>query len=199
MENADDSDSPKIESLVEPIDPQPSLKGFRPNGFYPKRVRLENDDYEPVDPANHPVQEIQDDCDACGRYVTAQMRQMSKMQKFIAQRLISEVCFRGQISALQINTVFSNQSPTVFQQQSQQTQPLPVYAPRPTPFLRNPDYLISHQQNMRLQSHLSGVNTAGTTTPQFQSFVNLQQQQSEPHSTAAINHIVNMGQNENLP
>lgn len=171
-------------TLQAPESPQWKLSAFRPyigdihSGHrHTKRPKLDDnfcdDGCESVDRVSHLVPELAQhrECSAFGHSVAAQLMQMTKTQKVLAQRLISEVCFMGQIQVLQMGTVLTY--PSVFQQQPQPV--LPVYSTCPTNFTTTNSssrgYVSVHnQQNLRQQPHMAPLTVDSTTaapSPQY--------------------------------
>lgn len=180
--------SPKMETIT--ASPLYAQKSFaKQNGMpYKKKMRLEEEEYDSLEMACNLASEITDDCEAFGKHVAAQLRLMSKMQKFMAVRLISEICFRGQIQHLSLSTNIVNSSQQQ-QQQSQQQPPqthlqTPIF-PRPplmsaSIYARSPDYLMLHQQGMR---------TPGV--PPFQTFMQPQPDHGSVHLESVASNFSN--------
>ncbi|XP_015904600.1 uncharacterized protein [Parasteatoda tepidariorum] len=165
--------SPKMETITASVSPMYAQKSVsKQNGVpYKKKMRLEDEDYDSLEMACNLTSEIADDCEAFGRHVAAQLRLMTRMQKFMAVRLISEICFRGQIQHLSLSTNIVNSSQQQSQQQQQtHLQAQPVF-PRPphistaSIYARLPDYSMLHQQGMRAPN-----------LPPFQGFMQPQQE-----------------------
>ncbi|XP_035213628.1 uncharacterized protein LOC118187501 [Stegodyphus dumicola] len=172
--------SPNIESFVEQLPPsQTQLNYFRQNCMHGKKKMRIDDDDDDCDSMGTSAQNITDDCDAFCKFVAMKLRQMTKMQKTMAQRLISEICFRGEMQMLQMNTIIGNNAPIY-----QQNLPQCTYASRHPhlnqAFGKNQDYILVHQQAFR---HVNPVSaTPGTSCPNY-----MPQQQDS--SGISVNHF----------
>lgn len=88
------SSSPPIETFLETIPSvMSSHKDSYEDEYNGKRVKYENEEIDHQNVPYKPV--IDDDCEAFGHSVAAQLRQMSKIQKIFAQRLILRFVSEG--------------------------------------------------------------------------------------------------------
>lgn len=107
----EDASSPPLELIGENIIGQPN-PGSEPH-YHLKRTstkkRKLGDVHDSTTIRKCQKCKMEDDCSAFAHYAAMQLRQMTSWQKLLAQRLISEVCFLGQIGSLQITTTLTGQ------------------------------------------------------------------------------------------
>ncbi|XP_054724906.1 uncharacterized protein LOC129235222 [Uloborus diversus] len=164
-----ESETPKLELLPPSLaSSQPAIwgrsVGFRNNGVAPAKKQkvvayqqqeeeFQPEEYEDIEEAvSLSSPDTGEDCDAFGRNVAAQLKLMNHMQKCLAQRLMGEILFRGQMQILQMNTTLATQALTYHQPQQQQQPPQhgTFYPPRNATPGFNRDLI--HQQVTRSQS-----------------------------------------------
>lgn len=183
------SSSPPIETLLETIPSIPSRKDSYEEEYNGKRVKCEHEEYDRQNvPYYKPL--IDDDCEAFGHSVAAQLRQMSKIQKIFAQRLMSEVCFRGQINAIQRNTWLTYPTNPV-----QQYQPIQFLNAKRPYANGGADCLMAQNNSVRYQTHVpANGNPTSTIHYRPSSLVNNQQQSNQPQNftSTAVNIAENM-------
>jgi hypothetical protein len=103
-----------------------------------------------VNSSIHTVKEAtkEDDCDVTGRKVAVDLRQMEKVQRIIAEKIIGEVLFYGKSGLLQMNNSFMPQPP-----------PLPMA----------PQSNVTNPHHSNLPFHRSQENVANPQPPFYQS------------------------------
>lgn len=183
------SSSPPIETLLETIPPLPSRKDSYEEECNGKKVKYEHEEHDCQNvPYYKPL--IDDDCEAFGHSVAAQLRQMSKIQKIFAQRLMAEVCFRGQINAIQKNTWLTYPTNPV-----QQYQPMQFLNNARRPYANGgADCLMAQNNAVRYQTHVPAKgNPTSTLHYRPSSLVNNQQQFNHPQNFTST--AVNMAEN----
>lgn len=181
--------SPPIENLLGTIPSvKPSIKDSYESEYNGKRVKHEHEEYDRQKVPHSTKRVIDDDCEAFGHNVAAQLRQMSKIQKILAQRIMSEVCFRGQINAIQRHTWLTTPTNPV-----QQYQPKPFFNAR-KPFTNGGADCLMAQNTIRYQTHVPANGNHETAIHCPSNLVNNMQQsnQSQNSMGTTVNTVENV-------